>query len=177
MVNPPICKVSDCLAVLSFAIAGGAMGLLFYNYAPAKIYMGDTGSMLAGFTLFMLSLLYLRYGIVNAKQASPTGNVINSYVQWQVVVAMLFPPVFDALRVVLIRMRHGRSPLKADRLHLHYLLLDKGMSHATAAWLIVATHLLTMGLGIALNYFSFAVALLPIVALPSVLLAFWAGRE
>lgn len=121
------------VAGIAFALAGASAGLLVYNLAPAKIYMGDTGSMLLGFTIFALAVLLLKMygthpapGILHSPQAAIT-----------VIYALLLLPMYDALRVFALRASRGISPLRADRTHLHYYLLDAGCSHTQAVVLLL----------------------------------------
>lgn len=131
------------VAGIAFGLTGAAIGLLYYNRAPAKIYMGDTGSMFLGFTIFVLCMLLLQvYGnvgiIANVFVHSAQGAVA-------LVLSVLFLPVYDAIRVFILRASGGKSPLKADRTHLHYYLLDAGFSHWQAVMTILFTNLAIIG--------------------------------
>ena len=151
-------------ACISFSLLGATIGLLYYNYSPAKIYMGDTGSMLSGFTIFILSAFYVRF-------MSTAPIAVNAGSAFMMALAILFYPVFDALRVFILRTKNGISPLKADRRHLHYYLLDSGMSHAATAWLITGVNVVTIALAVLLrNKMHFGFMLL-IISLPSIVLA------
>ena len=143
---------------VSLCLCGATLGLLYYNYAPAKIYMGDTGSMLLGFIVFMLSLF-----VIN------NNTLLNGSESCLFVFGLLFLPVFDAIRVFIMRTVKGISPLKADRRHLHYYLLDAGFTHAQAAWAMTGTNALTIAIAFYLKYLPHAL-LLPLIMAPSVLL-------
>ncbi len=136
------------LAVLSFCLAGGTAGLLIYNYSPAKIYMGDTGSMLLGFTLFILSVVFLKVCAADqlfssAGMSRPFNELIHSERGAFIVMAsLLFFPVFDAIRVFILRLSRGRSPLKADRSHIHFYLLDAGFGHTRSVLILITTNIL-----------------------------------
>lgn len=151
-------------ACISFSLLGATIGLLYYNYSPARIYMGDTGSMLSGFTIFILSIFYVRF-------MWTTPIVLKASSAFMLAVAILFYPVFDALRVFILRAKNGISPLKADRRHLHYYLLDSGMSHAATAWLITGINALTIALAVLLAPTMHFSVVLPIISIPSVVLA------
>lgn len=154
-------------ACISLCLVGATIGLLYFNYAPAKIYMGDTGSMLSGFSIFILTIFYVRFVSAAGIQA----GIFNASV---LAAAILFYPVFDALRVFALRIKKGISPLHADRRHLHYYLLDTGMSHTTTAWLIVLVNALTIGMTALLLHVVAPPISLALIALPSVLLAIFA---
>ncbi len=126
-------------ACMAFSLMGGLIGFLRYNLSPAKIFMGDTGSLFTGFTLSILSILF-----VHAYSAqSPLGNIIHSHKgALLVALSILFVPVFDSFRVFLNRMRKGGSPFAADRTHLHHLLLDAGYNHSQAVSILVTSNIL-----------------------------------
>ncbi len=156
------------IAGISFALTGATVGLLFYNIAPAKIYMGDTGSMFLGFSIFSFSLLFVKW--------CSTGE-INSIVlgirgpqqALILVIALLFVPVYDGIRVFILRASRGVSPLKADRAHLHYYLLDAGFSHTQAVFVITATNICIIVLAYLLQGFNPYITLVSITLLMSAL--------
>ncbi len=124
------------LACMSFSITGAALGLLYYNIAPAKIYMGDTGSMFLGFTIFILAVVFSEnYNAGYGKDIS--GLVHSPQAAFVIAIAILFMPIYDAIRVFILRMAQGKSPLKADRTHLHYYLLDAGFTHSQSVTIIL----------------------------------------
>lgn len=157
-------------ACISLALVGACAGLLYFNYAPAKVYMGDTGSMLVGFVVFVLFVMFIRQVPSEAPEWLST-----EHSRVVLVCAVLFMPVFDALRVFVLRMRKGISPLKADRRHLHYYLLDAGQSHASAAWLLILVNAVSATIAAVFIYLPYYI-LLPIIAIPAVLLSAIAAR-
>jgi len=96
------------VAVLAAATLGGVLGFLPYNFNPAKIFMGDSGSQFLGFMLAAMSI------IGGAKVATAF--------------LVLGIPIFDGLWVFFRRIFTGKSPFIADRMHLHHRLLDLGLS-------------------------------------------------
>src|SRR5690349_13420288 len=96
------------ISLLAIALAGAIVGFLAYNWHPASIIMGDTGAMFIGFALATISI------IGGAKIATA--------------LLALGVPILDTAWVILYRVIHGRSPLNADRGHLHHRLLDAGWS-------------------------------------------------
>ena len=109
-------------AVLAFALSASVVGFLIYNFSPAKIFMGDTGSLLLG---LMNSVLVIKF--INVA-GDPTGAFPISAAP-AVGFAILMVPLFDTLRVFGIRIFNRRSPFSADRNHIHHFLLDLGFSH------------------------------------------------
>ncbi|MDQ3547968.1 MAG: undecaprenyl/decaprenyl-phosphate alpha-N-acetylglucosaminyl 1-phosphate transferase [Chloroflexota bacterium] len=96
------------ISLLAIALAGSIVGFLLYNWHPASIIMGDSGAMFLGFALATISM------IGGAKIATA--------------MLALGIPILDTAWVILYRVMHGRSPLNADRGHLHHRLLDAGWS-------------------------------------------------
>ena len=157
-------------AGICLALAGATIGLLVYNIAPAKIYMGDTGSMFLGFSIFIFSLLFVNWCV------APELNNISRYVHnpqsaLLLVIAMLFLPIVDALRVFALRASRGVSPLKADRTHLHYYLLDAGFGHTQSVAIIAGLVILHMVTAFALQDTAPYVILLSITAISFIALA------
>lgn len=144
-------------ACICFSLTGATAGLLYYNRSPAKIYMGDTGSMLLGFMIFVLSVLLLKLytgaAIGQLHQFVPTysGAAI-------IVLALLTFPVFDALRVFVYRASKGKSPLVADRAHMHYYLIDAGFTHPQSVAIIAAINVLLLALAFAIKGWPIAPA-------------------
>jgi UDP-GlcNAc:undecaprenyl-phosphate GlcNAc-1-phosphate transferase len=134
------------MAGICFGLAGATMGLLYYNRAPAKIYMGDTGSMLLGFSIFLLSVFFIH--AYPAASSTAIVKVIHTDTGAMIfIIALLFLPMYDALRVFALRTSRGISPLKADRTHLHYYLLDAGLGHSAAVLVIMLATIAIIALG------------------------------
>lgn len=130
------------MACVALSLTGATMGLLYYNRAPAKIYMGDTGSMLLGFMIFTLAVLLIKATTIN----SMTGNALAPAQLVMLLISVVFIPVYDALRVFVLRAAQGISPLRADRTHLHYYLLDAGFSHSGAVAVIAVANVVLTGI-------------------------------
>jgi UDP-N-acetylmuramyl pentapeptide phosphotransferase/UDP-N-acetylglucosamine-1-phosphate transferase len=122
------------IAIICFSMVGAIVAFLRYNYSPARIFMGDTGSLLLG---FVAATIAIRFFETNASLPSTYalhfGNPIS------LVSALLVYPLFDTLRVFVLRILRGVHPLQADRNHLHHLLLNLGCSHSQVVSWIVST--------------------------------------
>ena len=165
------------LAGISFSLCGATIGLLFFNFAPAKIYMGDTGSMLLGFMIFILCVLLVQH-FPNAGYTPVNSLIHSARGALMIAIAILYLPVYDGIRVFVLRASKGISPLKADRTHLHYYLLDAGFTHSRAALVIVSTNILIIALAFLMQDVAPFITLLCITALTSlVLLVVYKMRE
>lgn len=109
-------------AVMAFALAGSLISFLIYNFSPAKIFMGDTGSLLLG---LINSILVIKF--INLAGNSSVSFPLES--SPAIGFAILMIPLFDTLRVFGLRILDRRSPFSPDRTHVHHFLLDIGFSH------------------------------------------------
>lgn len=117
-------------ALIAATIAGACLGFLPYNFQPARIFMGDSGSMLIGLMLASAST-------TAAGKMDPTSlDAFGLFAPLLVVAAVLFVPLLDLSLAVVRRTRAGRSPFHADKMHLHHRLLELGHSQRRAVLLI-----------------------------------------
>jgi UDP-N-acetylmuramyl pentapeptide phosphotransferase/UDP-N-acetylglucosamine-1-phosphate transferase len=133
-------------SVLAFSLAGALVAFLMFNFQPAKIFMGDTGSLLIG---LINSILVIKFINVSESSTMPmsSGPAIG--------IALLFIPLLDTLRVFSIRIFKRRSPFSPDRNHIHHLLLDRGLSHRNIVLTLVSSNIVAI---IAAAYFSLSVS-------------------
>lgn len=112
------------VAVVGLAIMGACFGFLPFNFNPAKIFMGDTGSTFLGFMLAALSIqgVFKSYAIIS----------------FAVPLLILGLPLFDALFAMIRRICRGQSPMTADRGHLHHRLIDMGFSQKQTVFILYA---------------------------------------
>ena len=119
-------------ALIAFALAGGILAFLYFNFNPARIFMGDTGSLVLGFVVAVLCIRLMQVNGVSLNPAIPHAPVF--------VLSIVLIPVFDTIRVFTVRIWKGNSPFVADKTHIHHLLTNQGFSHAFAAKLICFLH-------------------------------------
>jgi UDP-GlcNAc:undecaprenyl-phosphate/decaprenyl-phosphate GlcNAc-1-phosphate transferase len=139
------------LACLGLSLAASLAGFLRYNFSEHnKIFMGDTGSLLVG---FITTILAVKFVHLNATYSfAPNTGFVSAPV---IAVVMLIVPIFDTLRVFSIRVLRGKSPFKADRIHLHHLMVDNGLSHFWASFILcAATVFLTISTYLARSLFT-----------------------
>ncbi|SHI51026.1 MraY family glycosyltransferase [Propionispora hippei] len=110
------------VAIMMAALAGSAMGFLQHNFNPAKIFMGDTGSMFLGYMLAAVSIL----GMV--KSAATIALIVP--------ILALGLPIMDTAFAIIRRYSNGRPIFKPDRGHLHHRLLDMGLTQKQAVLLM-----------------------------------------
>jgi UDP-GlcNAc:undecaprenyl-phosphate GlcNAc-1-phosphate transferase len=106
------------VAMLSIIFAGTCLGFLIWNFNPAKIFLGEGGSLMTGFILGCLA-------IISKSKIAVTFMVVGI-------------PMIDVIRVIIIRLRKGKPVYMGDREHLHYRLLESGLSHRQSVLLLYA---------------------------------------
>ncbi|MBX2816542.1 MAG: undecaprenyl/decaprenyl-phosphate alpha-N-acetylglucosaminyl 1-phosphate transferase [Saprospiraceae bacterium] len=124
------------LAVVAFSLSGSLVAFLNYNLTPARIFMGDTGSLLLGLICSILAIKFIEL----QDEAINSGYVVPAAPA--VAIGVLILPLFDTLRVFAMRIFRGKSPLSPDRTHIHHYLIDTGLSHMQATSLLVAMNAL-----------------------------------
>src|SRR2546430_12811473 len=107
---------------MAMSLAGRLVAFLIFNFSPAKIFMGDTGSLLIG----LLNSIFVVKFIAVASD-SQFGFALESAPALGF--AILIVPLFDTLRIFSLRIFNRRSPFSPDRNHIHHFLLDLGLSH------------------------------------------------
>lgn len=123
-------------ALVAFALAGGILAFLYFNFNPARIFMGDTGSLVLGFVVAVLCIRLMQVNVANSTPVLPHAPIF--------VLGIVMIPVFDTLRVFSVRIWRGKSPFSADRTHIHHLLTNEGFSHAFAVRVICFFHALIL---------------------------------
>lgn len=129
------------VALVMASLLGAVLGFLFYNFNPARIFMGDSGSYLLGFVLATMSL-------VGAVQKASTA------VSLLVPIVALGVPIVDTLFAIVRRFLERRPLFAPDRGHIHHRLLELGITHRRAVLIIYAVCIVftVAALGIALGH-------------------------
>ena len=116
-------------SVISFILSGALIAFLKYNIHPAKIFMGDTGSLVVGMILSILAVQTISNGLIFR------GTVFNDKGPL-IAIALLSLPLFDSLRVFLNRIYYRRNPLFPAKDHIHHALLALGLSHNVTVFIL-----------------------------------------
>ena len=117
------------MAILAFTLMGSLLAFLKYNLYPAKIFMGDTGSLVVGLILSILAINIIRHGLVTETIKLPNKGPL-------LAIVILAIPLFDSLRVFVARIIKGRHPLSPGRGHIHHALLNLGFSHKKTSFIL-----------------------------------------
>ena len=147
------------LAAVSLAMAGAIMGFLRFNFTPAKIFMGDTGSLLIGLISAVMALKFVE---MNMHTASTMPELYHAPA---LTVAILIGPIFDTIRVFIVRIAGGTSPFVADRNHVHHRMLKLGFRHLQTTLILTAANVLTIIIVFAMHAYSNTFLILMIVSM------------
>jgi UDP-GlcNAc:undecaprenyl-phosphate GlcNAc-1-phosphate transferase len=154
-------------ALAAILLAGACLGFLPHNFHPARIFMGDTGSMLLG-----LLLAYVPISAINSLDYTSLNYKANRYAE---ILPLLLPaavmviPYVDMLRAVVRRTRAGQSPFAADRKHLHHTMLEIGHSHRSSVLILYAWAALFSAAVVGLSIATVSLAVLVWITLAAVL--------
>lgn len=122
------------LGVVSFSLSGSLLGFIWFNRTPAKIFMGDTGSLIIGLIVGYLAIHFIELNPVAPNYSFNSIPVLTF--------GILIVPLFDTLRVFIWRALKGKSPLHPDKNHIHHRLLELGWSHMRSSISIMVFNVL-----------------------------------
>ena len=137
---------------ISIIFIGAIIGFLRFNLSRKKIFMGDAGSLFLGFVLVTLGIKFME------KQACNQNGYEYGFL---LLISFFSIPVLDSLRVYLGRIKRGNSPFKADKSHLHHLLLTAGLTHKKVAVAVISFSMILFFIGFGLiSYQSTSIIIL-----------------
>ena len=128
------------LTALAFSMVGSLIAFLAYNYSPAKIFMGDAGSLLVGMICAVFAIKFISINQVSAAYSIHAAPAF--------ALAVLIIPAFDTCRVVVLRIYNKKSPFKPDRNHIHHRMLLLGLTHLQTTFILAVVNLFFIGLAL-----------------------------
>jgi UDP-GlcNAc:undecaprenyl-phosphate/decaprenyl-phosphate GlcNAc-1-phosphate transferase len=154
-------------AILAASLAGALLGFLYYNISPARIFMGDTGSLLIGLTLAVMAFRLIDLNAASKVFAFESPTLL--------AIALLIIPIFDALRIIMVRLLRGSSPFLPDRNHIHHRLMDVGFRAPKICGLLLFANILIIAFTVLINrseihLYYFSVFAMAALLLPSALI-------
>ncbi len=144
--------------LIAAALAGACLGFLPHNFFPARIFMGDSGSMFIGVT--MAAAITSTAGKIDPL-ALGTRSSIALLAPLIVALAVVFIPLLDFFLAVVRRTRAGKSPMSADKKHLHHRMLQIGHTHRQAVLIFYLWALVFAGGAVSLGFFNWQVVIGP----------------
>ncbi len=131
-------------ALIVAAAGGGLLAFLKYNYHPARIFMGDTGSMILGYLLSAVGIITLTI----SRNDTPHFTYSESAIM---VFSIFILPVYDTLRVFGGRVINKKSPFSPDKTHIHHLLMKTGFNHPKSAKILYFANIMLIMTGFLLR--------------------------
>lgn len=120
------------LAIVCLSLVGAVLGFLKFNISPAKVFMGDSGSLLIGLISVIMAFKFLE-----VSNSSQQDSLLTAQSSLGIVLAILIGPIFDTLRIFIIRIIKGKSPFLGDRNHIHHRVLLLGFSQLQTTAILV----------------------------------------
>jgi UDP-GlcNAc:undecaprenyl-phosphate GlcNAc-1-phosphate transferase len=145
------------LASVCLAMVGALIGFLRYNLTPAKIFMGDTGSLLIGLVSIVMAIKFIE------ANKTPVAGLPQIYSVPALTVAILIVPIFDTFRVFALRIINKSSPFTADRNHIHHRILRLGFNHMQTTLILTGVNIASIALALVFNGFGSTVMIMVIV--------------
>jgi UDP-GlcNAc:undecaprenyl-phosphate/decaprenyl-phosphate GlcNAc-1-phosphate transferase len=157
--NQDLPPFATAAPLISVAVLGASLGFLRHNFHPARIFMGDSGSMLLGLVLGAATVV----GIGSPPPRPTTADVFLAYFPLLIPLTVVAIPILDSFLAIVRRARKRRSVFHADKEHIHHRLMDLGHGHRAAVLVMYVWSALAAGAGLAFTFLDRSVA---IFALP-----------
>jgi len=162
------------LALLAFVLCGSLLGFLVFNFSPARIFMGDSGSLVVGAIICVLAISVINLPeLINGKTLTNivVPNWLASLNKPVLVMSILVYPLIDTIRVFTIRALKGVSPFLADRNHIHHRLIALGLNHAKAVLILYLYNIIVVVSVVFINPKNPTMALVVAVLIAFILMA------
>jgi len=154
-------------SLIAFTLVGGILSFLVFNWHPAKIFMGDTGSLSLGFALTVFVILFVDK---NGTMSGWEGLKLDAPIAAGL--GLMIVPIYDTIRIFVKRISKGKSPLKPDKSHVHHFLIRMGLGHDRVALILGGITCFFIALPFFLPNLSDHI-LLPVLILLAVSLGLW----
>ncbi len=118
-------------SLFSFAMTGGLLAFLVFNWEPSEIFMGDTGAMVIGMLLAIMAIHFM-----NVNDALPDLHPVKFSATIASAAAFIIVPLSDTLRIIILRLSKGKSPFSPDKSHIHHAIMRLGITHSKTAMIL-----------------------------------------
>lgn len=135
------------LAIMAYSLIGALAIFFIYNVfgKRSKIFMGDSGALVLGYIIYVFVVKFCE---VNQFEVAKLNEPLFMYAAPAMSVCVLAVPLFDTIRVMFTRIKKGQSPFKADKNHVHHLLLSIGLKHRQVTFILVLVNISFIALAI-----------------------------
>jgi UDP-N-acetylmuramyl pentapeptide phosphotransferase/UDP-N-acetylglucosamine-1-phosphate transferase len=151
-------------SILSFSMVGAIFAFLIFNWEPSEVFMGDTGALVIG---MMLAILTIRFIDLNYNLSEYSPYKFNASVA--TASCFIIIPLVDTLRIVILRLLKGQSPFKPDKSHVHHAIMRLGMTHGRTTMILGAAQILYIVLALIFRDFSERYVLTGVIVLSFIL--------
>ncbi|MEX2335700.1 MAG: MraY family glycosyltransferase [Fulvivirga sp.] len=152
-------------AILALSMVGAVVAFLTFNWEPSKIFMGDTGALVIGFLFAVLAINF-----IDINYSLPESSSFKFEASITTAVCIIIIPLFDTLRIFILRISKGQSPFTPDKNHMHHALMRLGLKHSQTAVALGALNVLYIVLALVFNDLSDAF-FLPLIMIFSIILS------
>jgi UDP-GlcNAc:undecaprenyl-phosphate GlcNAc-1-phosphate transferase len=146
--NQDLPNFATAAPLICVAVLGASLGFLRHNFHPARIFMGDSGSMLLGLVLGAATVI----GIGSPPLRPATSDVFLAYFPLLIPLTVVAIPILDSFLAIVRRARKRRSVFHADKEHIHHRLMDLGHGHRAAVLVMYVWSALAAGAGLAFTF-------------------------
>ncbi len=136
------------LSILAFVLSGALAGFLIFNFSPAKIFMGDSGSLTIGCIISVLAIKMIETPVKNIPEYAQNISLP------VLVMSILVYPLIDTLRIFVVRATKGQSPFTADKNHIHHRLLKLGLNHKKTVLTLYLFNILVIAVACLSGFFN-----------------------
>lgn len=136
----------NVFAILAFSMLGGIIAFLIFNWDPSEIFMGDTGALVIG---LMLSIMTIRFINTNYLLSPESPYYFQASVATAACIIII--PLVDTTRIIILRLYKRHSPLKPDKSHVHHAIMRLGMTHGQSTIILACVNVIYIGLAIVLS--------------------------
>lgn len=154
-------------SVIAFTLVGAVLSFLVFNWYPAKIFMGDTGSLSLGFALTVFVIIFVDK---NGTMSSWEGLKLEAPIAAGL--GLMIVPIYDTIRIFIKRISKGKSPLKPDKSHVHHFLIRMGLGHDRVTLILGGITCVFIGLPFLFSGINDHI-LLPFLVILAVVLGLW----
>lgn len=152
-------------AIMAFSLTGSLLAFLIFNFHPARIFMGDTGSLLIG---LLNSIFVIKF----ISTAADPQSLIPLESAPAIGFAILIVPLFDTLRVFTQRILKRKSPFTPDKNHIHHFLLELGFSHRAIVFLCVGANIIFIAIAYFLRSYGTTLVIASLSVISTLLVTF-----
>lgn len=136
-------------AILSYTMMGSILAFLIFNWEPSEVFMGDTGALVIGMLLAIISIHF-----INVNYDLP------SYVSYKFTASIgtaacfIITPLIDTSRIIILRLLKGKSPFKPDKSHIHHAIMRLGKTHSQTTLILAGIHCFYIAMAITMHNLS-----------------------